>query len=249
MGLSTQHRQAVPGAGSEFRTTCWSLILAAHQRDEPGARAALEWLCVSYWYPLYAFVRRQGHPPHEAEDLTQGFFTRLLETDFLTRVKPERGLFRSFLLAALKHFLANEWDARQAEKRGGGYTLISLDGEPPETRYALEPADTATPETLFEQRWAWTALERVLDRLRQEHIAAQKSDLFEELKPFLSEKKAAARKAIAARLGISVGAVDVAIHRLRQRYGELLREEIASTVSTPEEIENEIRHLIAMVRR
>ena len=230
-----------------FRTTHWSVVLEAGRADSPAARAALERLCRAYWYPLYAYARRRGYPPEEAKDLTQGFFADLLERRDLTTVTPEQGRFRSFLLAALNHYLANEWDRTQARKRGGGQPALSLDDESAEDRYRLEPADPATPETLFERRWAQTVVTRAVERLQAEYTQAEKGGLFEELQGFLSDPKAAARAEIAARHSISLNAVDVAIHRLRKRYGELLREEIAQTVSRPEEVEAEIRALIRAV--
>ena len=181
--------------------------------------------------------------------MPQVFFARLLQRNDLAEVGPERGRFRSFLLASFKHLLANEYHRQRTEKRGGLAILVSLEHEEPETRYRLEPADPATPETLFERRWALTVLERALERLREEYVVSEKADLFEELKEFLSNQKSVPHAAIASRYGISVGAVGVTIHRLRKRYAEVLREEISHTVSTPEEIEDEIRHLIAAVGR
>lgn len=230
-----------------FRTTHWSVVLSAAQADRGESRQALEQLCRNYWCPLYMYVRRRGYDAEEAKDLTQGFFARLLERDDLGSVEPRHGRFRSFLLACLNHWLANEWDRRRAEKRGSGRVTISLDDSAAEDAYRYEPADPVTPEVLFERRWARTLLERVLQRLRQEYAAAEKTELFEELKGFLSEKKAGGRSEIAARHGIGMNAVDVAIHRLRKHYAELLREEVAHTVSAPHEIEPEIRCLIAVV--
>ena len=249
MALSTFYRQAVPGGAATFATTHWSVVLAAGQNDQEKAHQALEKLCAAYWYPLYVFVRRKGYEAAESEDLTQEFFARLLQRNDLAEVSPERGRFRSFLLASFKHLLANEYHRQQTEKRGGLATLVSLEREAPEARYRLEPADPVTPEILFERRWALTVLERAVERVREEYAVSEKADLFEELKEFLSNQKSLPHAAIASKYGISVGAVGVTIHRLRKRYAEVLREEISHTVSTPEDIEAEIRHLIAAVGR
>jgi RNA polymerase sigma-70 factor (ECF subfamily) len=247
--VATLRTNIVAPDGASFATTHWSLVLSASRLDSPDASKALGQLCRAYWYPLYAFVRRQGHDTHAAEDVTQEFFARLLEKNDLATASPERGRFRSFLLGALKHFLANDWRERRTQKRGGGQFIFSIDAADPEDRYRLEPADHATPEVMFERRWALTVLNRVIERLRAEFIDAGKADLFDELNAFLSEKQPAAHAVIAARHGVSVSAVGVAIHRMRQRYGELLREEIAQTVSCPEEVDDEVRHLIAAVGR
>lgn len=249
MALSTFYRQAVPGGAATFGTTHWSVVLATGGSDREKAREALEQLCAAYWYPLYVFARRQGYDAAESEDLTQEFFARLLQRNDLAEVSPERGRFRSFLLASFKHFLTNEYHRQQTVKRGGLATLFSLEREAPETRYRLELADPVTPEILFERRWALTVLERAVERVRAEYAASEKADLFEELKEFLSNQRALPHAAIASKYGISVGAVGVTIHRLRKRYAEVLREEIAHTVSALEEIDDEIRHLIAAVGR
>jgi RNA polymerase sigma-70 factor (ECF subfamily) len=210
-----------------------------------AASAALEQLCRAYWYPLYAFVRRRGHDAEEAKDLTQGFFASLLALGLAGRA-PEQGRFRSFLLAALGHYLANEWRRGQRQKRGGGQTVIALDALPAEERCRLEPPAPENPEQLYERRWAWTVMDQARQRLAAEHARAGKAELFGLLEPFLTGGRAApARAALAARLGISAGAVDVAVHRLRRRYGELLRERIADTVADPAEVDAEIRHLRA----
>ena len=249
MGLSTFYRRAGSGDVATFRTTHWSVVLTAGESDREKAREALEQLCAAYWYPLYVFARRQGHDAAESEDLTQEFFASLLQRNDLAEVSPERGRFRSFLLASFKHLLVNEYHRQRTEKRGGRATVVSLEREDPETRYRLEPADPVTPETLFERRWALTVLERAVDRLREEYAVSEKADLFEELKEFLSNQKSLPHATIAAKHGISVGAVGVTIHRLRQRYAEVLREEISHTVSTPEDIDDEVRHLIAVMGR
>jgi RNA polymerase sigma factor (sigma-70 family) len=229
-----------------FATTHWTIILNARGTDTRVARDALEKLCRSYWYPLYAFVRRQGNGPHDAQDLTQAFFARLLEKNYLEEVDRAKGRFRSFLLAALKHFLANDWDRQRALKRGGAQCHIPIDTQFAETRYGLEPGHEQTPEKLFERRWALTLLDQVLARLREEFVAAGKEQHFDELKVVLtSDKNTIPYVQLGARLELSEGAVKVAVHRLRQRYRDVLRAEIAETVASPDEVEEEIRHLFA----
>jgi RNA polymerase sigma factor (sigma-70 family) len=210
----------------------------------------MAFLCETYWYPLYAFVRRAGRGPEDAQDLTQEFFRRLLGMEYLKAVDPARGRFRSFLLSALKHFLANEWDRESAQKRGGGKPLISLDDAEAEARYSLEPVECSSPDKLFERRWATTLLDRVLARLRQEYQDTGKGALYGALKECLTfESVAPPYVDIAARLEMTEGAVKVAVHRLRARYRELLREEIAQTVSTAAEVEEEIRYLCTVLAR
>jgi RNA polymerase sigma-70 factor (ECF subfamily) len=230
-----------------FVTTHWSVVLAARQQDSPAGTQALAKLCSVYWYPLYVYVRRRGHHEQDAQDLTQEFFARLLQRNFLQTVSPEKGRFRSFLLASLKNFLANEWDRTQAQKRGGGGTFVPLDWQIAENRYALESIDKATPEALYERRWALTLMDQVLTRLRQEYAQNEKSGLFDQLKGFLSGEDRSMTYAELAQHCVSESAVKMAVLRLRQRYGQFLRQEIAHTVSTPEEVEEEIRHLIAIV--
>jgi RNA polymerase sigma factor (sigma-70 family) len=237
-------------ASAEFRTTHWSAVLAAGEDNSSQAEKALAELCQTYWYPLYAYVRRRGNNPTEAEDLTQGFFARLLEKKYLRDITPGAGRFRSFLLASLKHFLANEWNAAQTAKRGGGKVIFSLDDQDAETRYQFEPAENITPETLFERRWALTVLERVLAGLRREFSANEKAELFDELKLFLSTDEMGGSYAeVAARTGLKEGTVKVAVHRLRRRYGELLRAEISSTIKDPAEVEDEVSHLISVLSK
>lgn len=232
---------------AEFRTTHWSLVLTAGHAS-PQAGDALESLCRAYWPPLYAFIRRRGHSPEEAQDLTQEFFACFLKRNDLATVSAEKGRFRSFLLAVLKHFLVNEWHREHCQKRGGGRVAVSLDAEPVEARYQVELVETATPESVFERHWAFTVLDQAMDCLQEDYTKAGKRELFDLLKETLSgQKRTTPRAELAARCGISVGAVDVAVHRLRRRYGELLREEIARTVSQPGEVEEEIRHLKAVL--
>lgn len=220
--------------------------MAAGLKDSTQAHAALEKLCQAYWYPLYAFVRRLGRTPHDAQDLVQAFFQLCLEKNYLADAKREKGRFRSFLLLALKRFLANEWDKARAQKRGGPHAVISLDSLTAEERYALEPADRLTPDNLFDRRWALTVLENVLKRLRQEQVQAGRLRAFEHLKECLtSGGRGTPYAELAARLGLSEGAVKVSVHRLRQRYRALLEEEIANTVSSPAEVEEERRLLLA----
>jgi RNA polymerase sigma factor (sigma-70 family) len=239
----------VPTCSQAFATTHWSVVLAAGQRDSPEAAKALEKLCRRYWYPLYAYVRRRGYVPEDAEDLTQEFFSRLLKNRDLEAVRQEKGRFRSYLLVALNHFLTNEWKRSQTLKRGGGHTFVPLDQALAEDLYRREPADTQTAEQMFQRRWATTTLEQVLTRLRDEYAASGRARQFDCLKGFLSDESHGRTQAqIAAELRISEGAVKQAVHRMRQRYRELLREEIAQTVPTAGDVEDELRHLIRVLR-
>lgn len=233
-----------PADAGRFEPTRWSVVVAAAGGRPTQARKALESLCATYWYPLYAFVRREGHGPDDAQDLTQEFFARLLEKNWLDAVDREKGKFRSFLLAAMRHFLANEWDRAHRLKRGGGQTILSLDAQSAEARYAREPADPVTADRVFERRWALTLIEQVLARLRREFEEAGKGKLFEELKTALTGEKVAYAE-VARRLGLNEGAVRVAVHRLRLRYRDLIRAEIAETVASEDEIEAEVQHLFA----
>ena len=229
-----------------FVTTRWSIVLAAGERATPDARDALTHLCAAYWYPIYAYVRRHGHDPDEAQDLTQSFFARLLEKHVVEDVRRERGRFRSFLLGALKHFLANEWRREHAQKRGGNLSITSIDVGDGETRYAHEPAHARTPEQVFERRWALTVLDNVLRALESETAAEGKANLFERLKCYLSGDAGAPSYAeTGAMLAMSEGAVKVAVHRLRQRYKSILREQIAETVAGESEVDEEIAALFA----
>lgn len=236
-----------PMAGpAAFVTTHWSVVLDAGRADPERARDALARLCQTYWHPLYAYVRRLGNSPHDAQDLTQEFFARLLAKNSLAGADESRGRFRSFLLASLKHFLVNEWDKARAQKRGGGQIPIPIDVNTAETSCHFEPADTTTAEKIFERRWALTLLDQVLRRLREQYAASGREELFEQLKPTLTEVSRAVRYAeIATRLGTTEGAVKVAVHRLRQHYRELLRAEIADTVASPGEVDDELRSLFA----
>jgi RNA polymerase sigma factor (sigma-70 family) len=238
----TTERVDGPVRSPAFVTTHWSVVLKAGRADTPNAAAALEQLCRNYWHPLYAYVRRAGHSPEDAQDLVQEFFARLLERNTIGRADPGRGRFRSFLLTVLKNFLANEWDKQRAKKRGGEVKMLSLQFDTAETR--LAPAHQDTPDKAFDRQWALSLLEVVLGRLRHEYASTRRDDLFRALKDTLSGARSEIPyRELAARLGMSEGAVKVAAHRLRQRYRELLREEIANTVSGPEEIEAELRDL------
>jgi RNA polymerase sigma-70 factor (ECF subfamily) len=248
MSLSDEQSRAPVGEGN-FCTTHWSVVLAAGRSDS-AARAALEKLCQTYWYPLYAFVRRQGHSPHDSEDLVQAFFAQCLEKNYLGAADEAKGRFRSFLLIALKRFLANEWDKARTQKRGGGAPPISLDALTAEQRYALEPAEQLSADRLFERRWALTLLDKVISRLREEQVAAGRNATFELLKDTLTEGGRGTPYAeLARRLGTSEGAAKVAVHRLRQRYRELLEAEIANTVASPEEVAEERRYLLSVLSK
>ena len=228
----------------DFATTQWSIVLAAGRTGEAAAERALAALCQTYWYPLYAYVRRQGRDVHAAQDLTQEFFARLLDRNLLAVAEPQRGRFRAFLLTALKHFLINEWDKEHAQKRGGGRVPLALDFDSGESRYSREPAHLLTPEKLYERQWTLAMLDQVLARLRSEFAAAGKEQEFELLKPFIADAgNADAYAAIAEQLASTAAAVKVAAHRLRKRYRELLRAEVAQTVAEPGEIDGEIRRL------
>lgn len=232
------------GAG-RFATTHWSVVLSASQPESERYQQALEALCRTYWFPLYAFLRRHGFNTHEAEDHIQAFFTSLLEKRGLRLADPKRGRFRSFLLTALKHFLANEHARAGAKKRGGDRKFLSLDIENAENRYIQGPRDELSPEKLFERSWAFAVLDRTMARLQAE-AAAKKQKLFDDLKIYLTaEKSAVPYHQVATRLNITEGAVKVAVHRLRRRYRDLLRDEIAQTVTTEEQINEEIRDLFA----
>jgi RNA polymerase sigma factor (sigma-70 family) len=233
-----------------FLTTHWSVVVAAGRADTPLARQALSQLCQTYWYPLYGYVRRRGFSPHDAQDLTQEFFARLLAGQWLAQADRDRGRFRSFLLTAMKHFLANEWHKARAEKRGGKAVTVSLDEqEAAESRFSKEPADTSTPETAFERSWALALLQDVLNRLEQEYAAEGKKDWMAALRPALTLDSETLYSEIAERLGIAETAARVAVHRLRKQYRQLIRQELAGTVSSREEVDSEMRHLLEVLSR
>jgi len=235
-----------PVRSASFTETHWNWVLSAAERHSPEADLALSRLCQSYWRPLYIYVRRLGHKHEDAQDLVQEFFSRLLEKNYLRTADPSKGRFRSFLLVLLKRFMANEWDRTNRQKRGGGFHILPLDGHNQEIRHLAEPAYAMTPERAYDHRWAMLVLEHVLDSLEKEFLTAGKAHVFDELKSFLTgEKSGATYSEIGRRIGMNEGTVKVTVHRLRQRYRELLRSEIADTVDGPEAIDEEIRHLIS----
>src|ERR1041385_3821631 len=233
---------------SQFPTTRWSLVVAAGDPHRKEARSALVSLCENYWYPLYAYLRRRGYPADQAQDLTQEFFIRVLEGRYLDRADPEKGRFRSFLLTSLKFFVADEEDHQRARKRGGGH-LISLEFSSGEERYQREPAHDETPERIFERRWALSVLDRVVEKLREEFVQHGRPEHFERLKVFLLGQSDAPYAALAREMNTSEGAIKVAVHRLRKRYRELFRQEIADTVDAPTDVESELRFLAAVLAR
>src|SRR6266536_1681010 len=252
---ANDHVTSVTGVGSgarngaaAFTTTHWSVVLEA-QGQSPAAQEALEKLCRMYWRPIYSFVRRQGVGPTEAEDITQGFFAQLLERRSFDAIRKEKGRLRSFLLGALKYFVADEQRRAMAIKRGKGQRLIPLEELRAGERIDMEPSDPMTAEMIYERRWALTVLERVLSRLKDEYVAADNAVLFDSLKQLLPDEPGSPSQAeIATQLGMTENAVRQAFYRFRQRYQSILREEIAHTVATPGDIEDELRHLIAVVR-
>lgn len=235
---------AAPAPRDIFATTRWTLVVAAGRKSSPQSAAALAELCQTYWYPLYAYVRRQGHGREEAEDLVQAFFERFLARNYLEGLAAERGRFRAFLLAALKHFLANAWDRSQRQKRGGGVPHLSLDWEVANERFELETTAALSPDRAFDYAWALALLERVVTRLRAECVAEGKAVLFEQTKGYLMLGEAATPYAEAAvRLGLEEAGVRTAVHRLRKRYRALLRDELGQTLVQPEMVEEELRAL------
>ena len=237
----------LPGS-SQFPTTRWTLVVAAGDPDRKGARLALVSLCENYWYPLYAWLRRRGHSADEAQDLTQEFFVRVLEGRYLDRADPDKGRFRSFILTSLKFFVADEGDRQRARKRGGG-ALVPLEFSSGEERYQREPSHDETPERIFERRWALSVLDRVVEKLREEFVRHGRPEHFERLKVFLLGKSDAPYTALALEMKTSEGALKVAIHRLRKRYRDLFRQEIADTVADPAEVESELRFLAAVLSK
>ena len=241
MPHSTGSTDRTAHGAARFQTTHWSVVLKAGQ----GAEEALVKLCRNYWLPLYRFSRRRGHPVHEAQDLTQEFFAHLLANRGFATVAPCGGRFRSFLLVALKHFLTNEWHKKQALKRGGGQQLISWEELSAGDRDAIEPASEAYPEKIYDREWALTLLGRVMKQLEKECVAAGKKELFHALKDYLTDSGAQTYRQLAGQLGLTEGAVKVSVHRLRRRFGELVREQVEKTVANPDEIDDEIRELFA----
>jgi RNA polymerase sigma-70 factor (ECF subfamily) len=241
----SQTIHTLPGS-SEFPTTRWTLVVAAGDPQRKEARSALISLCENYWYPLYAYLRRRGYPADQAQDLTQEFFMRVLEGRYLDRADQEKGRFRSFLLTSLKFFVADEEDRQRARKRGGG-AIVSLEFSSGEERYQREPAHDETPERIFEKRWALSVLDRVVERLRNEFVQHGRPEHFERLKVFLLGQSDAPYAALAREMNTSEGALKVAIHRLRKRYRELFRQEIADTVADPAGVESELRYLATVL--
>ena len=230
----------------QFATTHWSVVLAAGKSSSPQHEQALSTLCQTYWFPLYAYLRRRGYDTHQAEDYTQGFFADILEKHDLRAADPERGRFRSFLLATLKHFLSDERDHAHAQKRGGGRKLLSLDFQEAESQYHLEPADRLSPEKLFEKSWALTVLEKTMVSLRADSARRGKEDVFDHLKVYLTtEKDEIPYRDMATELDMTEGSIRVAVHRLRRQYRKLLRDEIAQTVADEDQIDEEMGCLFA----
>ena len=241
---SEQSSQSLSAPGDVFATTQWTVVLAAGQRSTPQSDQALEQLCKTYWFPLYAFVRRHGHTKEDAEDLTQAFFARFLAKNYLDGLSAERGRFRAFLLASLKHFLANEWDKSRRRKRGGGTAPLSLDWQIADTQFQVADRNEPSPDKVFDREWAVTLLAKVIERVRAECEAENRGKQFAELKVFLTAGKGELSHADAARkLGMDETAVRVAVHRLRKRYRQLLRDEIAQTLSDPAMVDEEMRAL------
>lgn len=236
----------MPGP-SQFPTTRWTLVVAAGDPHRKEARSALVSLCENYWYPLYAYLRRRGYPADQAQDLTQEFFIRILEGRYLDRADPQKGRFRSFLLTSLKFFVADEEDRHRAGKRGG--RMVPIEFSSGEDRYQRELAHDETPERIFERRWALSVLDRVVERLRNEFVYHGRPEHFERLKVFLLGQSDAPYATLAREMNFSEGALKVAIHRLRKRYRELFRQEIADTVANPAEVESELRYLAAVLTR
>jgi RNA polymerase sigma factor (sigma-70 family) len=244
-GGKTMHTLA---GRSDFPTTRWTLVVAAVESRRTEARSALVSLCEGYWYPLYAYVRRRGYPADQAQDLTQEFFVRVLEGRYLDRADPEKGRFRAFILTSLKFFLSDEAERGRAQKRGGG-KVLSFEVSSGEDRYQREPAHNETPDRIFERRWALSVLDRVMDRLRVEFVQHGRLDHFNRLKAFLLDQAETPYAALAREMGTSEGALKVAIHRLRKRYRDLFRQEIAETVADPAEVEAELRYLATALTR
>ena len=232
-----------------FQTTRWSLVLRAGDQSSTESQGALSTLCELYWYPVYLFVCRSGHDKEEARDLTQAFFMRLLEKSFVKDARPERGRFRSFLLASVRHFLSNEREWRTALKRGGRSVHLPLELDVDGQRFLLEPADDSTPETVYEHQWAIGVLETAKQRLVTQHAVQGRRELITRLQPFLDGDKAGPSKALAAELGMSDGALRVALHRIRRQYAVALRSVISETVERPEDVDDELRHLLEVVSR
>ena len=236
-------------SSSRFQTTRWTLVLAVRDTTSPDAAAALSTLCETYWYPVYAFIRRSGKDGEQAKDLTQAFFTRVLEKDYFGQARQERGRFRSFLLSSVRHFLSNQRDWDQAQKRGGSHTHLSLEFDDGERTYQIEPVDPDTPEKLYERRWALAAIEGAITRVRKKYEDGGKVDLFNRLRPFLTGDEPQSYSELAASVGVTEGSLRVAVHRMRQQFAASLREIIADTVEGPDEVDDELRELMKAVAK
>jgi|ERR1043166_8928787 RNA polymerase sigma-70 factor (ECF subfamily) len=245
MSLSDSNHDSTPAKGQWFTTTHWSVVLAAGDSASPQSAEALEKLCRIYWYPIYAFIRRRGYGPHEAQDSTQDFFMHVLEDEILKSVDPAKGKFRSFLLVSVKNFLAKAWNRQQAAKRGGQFIFVSWDAESAENCYRQEPSHDVTPEKIFGQTWATVLLNEVRKKLSLEYAMDGKGMLFEAMEGCLAGEKAGPYAEIASRLGMTAGAIKMAVLRMRQRYRELLRSEVAQLVGRPDEVEEELRDLLS----
>lgn len=249
MPKASSESSSLPGSERRFATTRWSIVVAAGRKGTAESESALATLCESYWYPVYAFLRRRGLKPADAQDLTQGFFALLLEKDYVRAADREVGRFRTFLLTAVSRYLSKERERKRAQKRGGGRAALSLDFDAGEVRYQLEPVDEWTPQRLYERRWALTVLDRVLERLGQDYAQVGKGELFSKLKIYLTgASNVPSYEELAGDLELSEGAVKVAVHRLRRRYRELLKEEIAGTVAAPDDVADELNCLLAALR-
>lgn len=240
--------QPQSGGESLFVSTRWTVVLSAGRQSSPESNEALSALCQTYWYPLYAYVRRQGRTREDAQDLTQAFFAKFLERNYLVGLSSERGRFRAFLLACLKHFLANEWDKDHRLKRGGHSTHLSMDWETAEERYRYEPQDITSPDRLYDREWAVALLDRVISRLKQEYTREGKADLFEHSRGFLTGGATMSQAEAAALLGLDEGAFRVAVHRMRKRYRQTLQDEIRQTLTDPAAVEEELRSLRQALR-
>jgi len=250
MSFEDSNGQLQPVGPRTFATTHWSVILLACDTNSKDASEALERLCRSYWYPIYAHVRRQGKGPEDAQDLTQEFFARLLEKQYLKLADPQRGRFRTFLLTSLGRFVTTEWVKSRALKRGAGQTMSLLMTQDGEERYRHEPADDSSPDKIYERRWAVTLLENVVAQLRTEYASLRKEELFEGLKASIwGEAPEDGYRSLAGQLNMSENALRVAAHRMRERYRTLLREAVAQTVAAPEDVEDELRHLVSVLRQ
>ena len=248
MGSDSGEQSSSIVGDDRFATTHWSLVVAAGKRQLPEGGSALAALCATYWYPLYAYVRRRGYSAADAQDLTQGFFATLLEKDYLDDADQDRGRFRSFLITALKRYVSKQHERENAQKRGGNLKHLSLDFEAGESHYRIEPSHDSTPERIFQRRWALTVLENALTKLRQDFEGSEKEQLFESLKVFLTGEKGSSLNQVADENNMTEGAIKAAVHRLRSRYRDLIRTEIAQTVADPGDVDDELRSLQAALR-